>query len=129
MMMNPTLSRAFRIFLAVTLTLGLFVSAVGISMSHMTVNAEAAEQTRHAELASARDHGHSHDDGELEEQRTGHNHGHNPADHSHETPHLISHLYLVHCDTNRIHFVSIPETIELCGSFRLDRPPKPVSLI
>ncbi|MEQ9069309.1 MAG: hypothetical protein RLO18_21425 [Gimesia chilikensis] len=98
-------------------------------MSHSAVNAEAAEQARHAELASAIDHGHSHDDGELEEQRTGHDHGHNPADHSHETPHLIAHQYLVHRDTNRLQFVSIPETVELGASFRLDRPPKPVFLI
>ncbi|MDP2120342.1 MAG: hypothetical protein Q8K28_10600 [Hoeflea sp.] len=129
MMMNSAPSRAFRIFLAITLTLGLFVSAVGISMSHSAVNAEAAEQMRQAELASADDHGHSHDDGELEEQRAGHSHGHNPADHSHETPHLAGQLYLAYRDKNRIHFASIPETIELGGSFRLDRPPKPVSLI
>lgn len=115
MMMNPTSSRAFKIILAITFTLGIFVSAVGTSISHSAVNAEAAEQTRHAELTSADDHGHSH--------------GHNPADHSHETPHLANHLYLAHRDKTRIHFVSIPETIEPGGSFRLDRPPKPVSLI
>lgn len=130
MMMNFALYKAFRFFLALTLTLGMQVSVVGATVSHMSANAERAEQARHAELTlKIHDHGHSHDDGEIEERNVGHSHGHNPSDHSHETPHLLAQLYLTSRDMTRIHFIDNPESIEFNAFARLDRPPKSVSLI
>lgn len=130
MMMKIALSKAFRFSLAFTLTLGMLVSSVGATLSHGSVNLEVAEQVEHAKLASKiDDHGHSHDDGEPEEQHGSHGQGHNPADHSHETPHLLAHLYSASRDMTRTHFVGIPVSNELGVFFRLDRPPKPVSLV
>lgn len=130
MMKNFALSKLSRLFLALALTLGMLISAVSVSVSHLPVNAELAEQTRHAELSvEVGDHGHSHDDGEIEEQRAGHDHGHNPADHSHETPHLLADFYSTGPETARIHFIEIPQSNELGALARLDRPPKSISLI
>ena len=128
--MNFALSKAFRFSLAFTLTLGMLISAVGASLSHLPVNLEVAEQARHAELATKiEDHGHSHDDGELEEQHSNHTHGHNSSDHSHETPHLLASLYSIGRDMTRNHFVDNPETMEPGDFARLERPPKSISLI
>ena len=112
------------------LALGMLASNLGVSVSHLQANAELAEQARHAELSvELDDHGHSHDDGEINEQHVGHDHGHNPTDHSHETPHLLAHLYSLGRDVKRIRFADIPESSELGTLVRLDRPPKSISLI
>ncbi|VVT12251.1 hypothetical protein [Hoeflea sp. EC-HK425] len=129
-MMIIPFARTFRFSLAFALTLGMVISAVGASISHLPTDLKAAEQVRHAELAPTTDeHGHSHDDGEFDEQRIGHTHDHNPADHSHETPHLNAHVHLASRELARIDFVAIPESITPGASFRLDRPPKSISLI
>tara|TARA_R110000751_G_scaffold271365_1_gene371156 strand:- start:4727 stop:5119 length:393 start_codon:yes stop_codon:yes gene_type:complete len=130
MMMNFALSKVSRFFLALTLTLGMLVSAVSVSVSHLPVNTELAEQARHAELSEkVDDQGHCHDDREIDERHAGHNHGHNPSDHSHETPHLLALLYSLGRDLKRIHFTDNPESNELGAFARLDRPPKSISLI
>jgi len=130
MMMNLALSKAFRFFLAFTLALGMLISAVSASVSHLPVSLDMAKQVRHAELApKIDDHGHNHEDGELEEQQVNHTHGHNPADHSHETPHLLADLYSISRDMRRIRFIDVPTSNELGDFSRLDRPPRPVSLI
>ena len=62
MMMKFALNRLFRFFLALTLALGMQVSAVSISVSHLPVSEELIEQARHAALSiEVDDHGHSHD--------------------------------------------------------------------
>lgn len=128
MMMKFGSKRVSRLMLALTLMLGMVASAVGTSVAHLPIDIEAAEQTRHAELASIiDDHGHSHDDGEAEEQHVGHNHGHNPADHSHEIPHLNMVLHSLDRDMKSLHFVAIPKSNDLGSYSRLDRPPKSIS--
>jgi hypothetical protein len=130
MMMKFALNRLFRFFLALTLTLGMQVSAANISVSHLPVSEELIEQARHAALSIEVDgHGHSHEDGEIDEQHVGHNHGHNPSDHSHETPHLLAHFYSGSRDMIRVHFNDIPQSNELGAFARLDRPPISISLI
>ena len=129
-MMKLTLSKVFRFFLAFTMALGMLISAVNSSVSHLPTNLETAQQTRHAELApQIDDHGHSHDDGEFEEQHVNHTHGHDPTDHSHETPHISAYPYSVKRTVVRNHPIDIAEFIELGAFDRLDRPPKPTSLI
>lgn len=130
MTMNIALSKVFVFFLAFSLTLGMLISSVGASISHLPIGIDSAEQSRHAQLApEGDDHGHSHEDGEFEEQQPNHTHNHNPADHSHETPHLSGYIYLISRDLTRIHFIAIPESLAIGDLARLDRPPKPVSLI
>ena len=121
MIMNFAPRKSLRCFLAFTFFLGMLISAVSASISHLPVNAELAEQTRHAELApDIDDHGHSHDDGEFEEQQANHTHGHNPADHTHDIPNLLSPLHSVSRDVTRIHFIDSSVSIELGAYDRLD---------
>lgn len=128
--MNFALSKAIRFLLAATLTLGMVMSVVVVSMSHLPSNVDAVEQIGHAELADTIDgHGHNHEDGNLDEQDVRHTHGHNPADHSHDTPNLLAYRYLKNRDMMRIRFMDIPASNELGAFSRLDRPPKSVSLI
>lgn len=130
MMMNLALSKAFRFLLAFTLTLGMLVSAVGASVSHLPVDLDMVEQARHAELAPKIDgHGHSHEDGGPEEQHVNHTHGHNPADHSHETPHLAVDRYSISRVLSQIRFIDVAKSNKSDDFSRLDRPPRPVSLI
>ncbi len=130
MMTNIAPHKTFRFFLAFTMVLGMLISAVGTTTSHLPVNLKVSDQVGLAEVAQEiDDHGHSHEDGEFDEQLVSHTHDHNPADHSHETPHLLTHLYSVSPDMARTHFVGVPVSNELGVFFRLDRPPKLVSLV
>ena len=66
MTMNIALSKAFRFFLAFSLTLGMLISSVGASISHLPIVLDSVEKSRHAQLApKADDHDHSHEDANL----------------------------------------------------------------
>ena len=50
---------------------------------------EQAQTEQHQQLTTeSHDHGHVHSDGDTQEQQLNHLHGHNPADHSHESVYL-----------------------------------------
>lgn len=73
--------------LVIALAWSVALSPVGISESHDPAALATAEAERHAELAvELAEHGHTHDDGYGDEGRADHAHGHDPADHSHQTP-------------------------------------------
>lgn len=130
MMIEFAHSSAFRLFFALTLTLGILISTVGASVSHFPTNVEAAEQAHHAEFAhQTDDHGHSHEDSDLDESRVDHTHDHNPADHSHETPHLATDRYSIGRDVAQTQFIDVPKSMVPGIFVRLERPPKPISLI
>lgn len=130
MMRNSAFRKACIFILALALALGMLVSAVSISLSHLPVSAKLAEQARHAELSTeAGGRGHSHDDGEIDERLVGHNHAHDPSDHSHETQHLFVHLYSNCQKVTGVNFIDIPQSNELGAFSRLERPPKSISLI
>lgn len=64
----------------------MLLSSIGTSASHNPIALAAAESARHGALnALVEDHDHVRDDGVDDEQNSGHFHGHNPADHAHET--------------------------------------------
>ncbi|MBA4788646.1 MAG: hypothetical protein H2042_03030 [Rhizobiales bacterium] len=124
-MPNCTRSIAFRLVVAITMTLGMLLSPVGRSASHDPVALAVAEAARHAELAAdLKDHGHVHDDGAADEQSPGHSHGHNPADHSHETPNVLSVAMAPVVQSTRDWHPCPPVFAHLQASFRLDRPPR-----
>jgi len=66
-------------------------TAWGVAHTHGGAAVAMAEEARHGVLAPfAEKHSHSHEDGEPGEQVPGHIHGHNPFDHSHETPSVVA---------------------------------------
>lgn len=82
-----TTSLAIRTIVAFVVAVGLLLGPLRTLAAHDPISLAVAEAQRHAELATEwQDHGHSHDDGSEDEQSIGHTHGHNPGDHSHETP-------------------------------------------
>ena len=86
----------------------------------------AAGEDAHAQLeAEIVEHGHSHDDGE-DERVAGHSHGHNPADHSHETPTTPPGIAAAVPPLLRTWLPMPPQTAHLGASYRLERPPRPI---
>jgi hypothetical protein len=87
----------------------------------------AAESDRYAQLeAEIAEHGHSHDDGEEHERAADYSHGHNPADHSHETPTTPPRSAPVLPAMIRSWMPMPPHAADLGASYRLERPPKPI---
>ena len=76
---------AFRVAATVLVAIAVLFAPAGHSASHDPLALAAAEVERHAELAAEiAAHGHSHDDGDWDEQAPGHSHGHNAGDHLHD---------------------------------------------
>ena len=99
------------------------------SPSHDPVALAAIEAERHAQLeAEIAEHGHSHDDGEDHERVAGHSHGHNPADHSHETPTTPPAAVPDGLAVASAWVPTRPETVHLATTYRLERPPRPIAV-
>jgi hypothetical protein len=129
-MMKLALIPFFRGVLAFALTLAMIVSAVSGSISHMPSKVNDIEHARQAELApQIDDHGHSHDDGDQEEGDVKHAHGHNPADHSHETQYLGFYVFSPRRGLLRSSVNYISAFTYLGAIHRLERPPKPILLV
>ena len=126
-MPNWVHSTVFRLVIAIAMTLGMLLSPIGSSASHNPIALAAAEAARHAELvAQIENLGHSHDDGENDEQNSGHSHGHNLADHSHETASTLPFSALIFPPFSRRGFPYPPSFADMETGFRLERPPRPI---
>jgi hypothetical protein len=128
-MPNRVRSAAFRLAIALAMTLGVLLPPIGRSMSHNPIAQAAAEAARHAELAAQIEaHGHTHDDGEADEQSPGHSHGHNPADHTHETASTLPGFAHPAPPIGQ-RWRPVPSFFADLGTrFRLERPPRPILL-
>lgn len=85
-----------------------------------------AEIERHVALVEADNHhGHVHEDGDDQEQRSGHLHGHNAADHSHDTASRIADDGTP-CSVSIVRqlVVTLQSNVDPDFSFRLERPPR-----
>ncbi|SIR59340.1 hypothetical protein SAMN05880592_1369 [Bosea sp. TND4EK4] len=81
--------------IALAMALGMTLSAAHVSAGHNAYAIAEAEAVRHAELAAEiAAHGHAHEDGEADERLPGHVHGHNTADHVHETANVVALIQL-----------------------------------
>ncbi|QZA77274.1 hypothetical protein K4H28_13435 [Deefgea tanakiae] len=96
-----------------------------VSFSHSPILTQQVEQQRHSELAVDLDeHGHSHHDGDVAEQATGHVHGHANFDHDHDLSQILLetktsiHLPQIAWQQQQ-HAADYP-----APSYRLERPPR-----
>jgi hypothetical protein len=129
-MMKLALIPFYRGVLAFALTLAMIVSAVSGSISHMPSKVNDVEHARQAKLVSQiDDHVHSHNDGDQAERDVKHTHGHNPADHSHETQYLGSYVFSPRCGLLRSSVDYVSAFTYLSAIHRLERPPKPILLV
>jgi len=113
--------------IALAMALGMTLSAVHVSAGHNAHAIAQAEAIRHAELAAEiAAHGHAHDDGEADERLPGHVHGHNTADHVHETANIVA---LTPLGTPRFARTAIRHEHQRSASGEpagLERPPRSV---
>ena len=102
-----------------------FAPAMNVVAHNPAVLAQA-ELERHLALVEAdHHHGHAHEDGDDQEQRSGHLHGHNAADHSHDTAGRIAD----DCTPPSVSIirqlvVTLQSYVDPDYSFRLERPPQ-----
>ena len=91
--------------------------------SHDLIALAVAEVERHAQLETEiAEHGHSHGDKRV----AGHTHGHNSADHSHETPTMSPDCAPIVPALVRTWVPMPPQTAHIGTSSRLERPPRPI---
>ncbi|MER9557836.1 hypothetical protein [Mesorhizobium sp. M0323] len=96
----------------------------GYSASHDPIALAAAAVELHTGLAGQiEDHGH--DDGVADEQSPGHFHGHNAADHSHETASTPADFAPTVPQVERSWLNYPPIFVDPGTTFRLERPPRP----
>jgi hypothetical protein len=126
--MSNRVNRAVLCFVvALAMAFGSLLPHPTHSPSNDPVGLSTAEAERHAQLeAEIAKHGHSHDDGEDHEQAAGHSHGHNPADHSHETPTAPPAVAATVPALVRTWLTVPPSTVTLGAIYRLERPPRPI---
>ncbi len=115
----------FSLVVAFAMALGVLLSSAHMAASHNGYAIARAEAVRHAELAATiAEHGHAHDEGEPSEQLPGHVHGHNAADHLHETADTPSVLALVTPGFVRTAVPHDPVTADPGHPDGLERPPR-----
>jgi hypothetical protein len=116
----------FRVVIVYALVLGVLALPGVVSGLHFVVPFETDEATRHQALNPVQtvDDSHSHDDGEDYEQKAGHSHGHDPADHSHQVV-FMSHTVFADVEIGSdTPLARVPDLIKLETDFAIDRPPK-----
>lgn len=123
--MSNRVSRVVLCFVvALAMAFGSSLSHPTHSLSHDPASLSMAEAERHAQLeAEIAEHGHSHDHGGDHERAAGHSHGHNPADHSHETPTAPPAIAATLPALVRTWLTVPPSTVTLGAIGRLERPP------
>lgn len=114
-------------FLALVMALGSVAATVRTALSHNPAILVAIEAERHAILAQEiADHGHSHDDGWEDEQAPGHSHGHDPADHSHDVPSVLSAFVEMTPPAWRVWSARVRDAPAVTKTYPFEKPPKHV---
>jgi len=107
------------------MALGAVASTVRTALSHNPAVLLVIEAERHKLLSQEiADHGHSHDDGWSDEQAPGHSHGHDPADHSHETPSILPRLATIAPPVWAAWIAAPPQMRPSGQIYPFERPPK-----
>lgn len=119
---------AIRLVLALAVAIALMLPRAPVSASHDPASLTAAATQRHAELgAVAVGPGHVHENGTLYERVPGHSHGHNPTDHSHETPSMAKGGLPSTPPYARTRFAVLETGANLSARYRFLRPPRTLS--
>lgn len=125
-MSRRRLRAGFSLVIALAMALGMVLSAAHMAAGHNVYASAQAEVLRHAELAATiAEHGHAHDEGEPSEQLPGHVHGHNAADHLHETADRLSVIGLATPGFARTGMAHDPVMADPGHPDGLERPPRP----
>ncbi|MER9791615.1 hypothetical protein [Mesorhizobium sp. M0213] len=123
-MPNRIHSTVFCLVIALAMMFGV-LRPFGYSTSHDPIALATAVERHGGAGAQIEDHGHAHDDGVSGEQSSEHFHGHNAADHSHETASTPADFAPTVPQVER-GWLNYPLTfVDPDTTFRLERPPRP----
>ena len=127
MMIRRLLERAFRIVTVLAVAFAVLSAPAGHSASHDPLALVAAEAERHAVLAAeTAAHGHSHDDGDVDEQSPGHAHGHDSADHLHDKAGAPPAFHTQASPATRnVTLIGVSAFVREAPTSGLKRPPRP----
>lgn len=119
---NIIASVAFAWVLALALSLA---PAINVVTHNSAALAQAENQRAAAHAVADPDHGHVHEDGDIgDHQRTGHWHGHDPADHTHDTATPVRLRSPTRLIVTRMFGLAPLTGVAPNPHFRLDRPPR-----
>ncbi|MER9048008.1 hypothetical protein NKH89_12130 [Mesorhizobium sp. M0923] len=126
-MQNRAHSKGFCLVVAFAMMLGTLLRPFGYSASHDPVaRAAVAIERQVAQTGPTEDHGYAHDhEGAADERGSGSLHGHNAADHSHDTASALVPLVPIVPPVGKDWLIYPPCFADLEATFRLDRPPRP----
>ena len=122
----------FRLVTTLVMMLGMLPFSLSTFPSHAPFAFKQAEALRHAVLGGPTalgDHDHSHDDGAPEERLPGHLHGHNPADHSHETAVPVTSFAAPRQADVQVWRPDYLALARSSPSFGIERPPRPIGAV
>lgn len=116
----------FRRFAVALVVICLSVAPLPLAPAHDPLTFSTAEAARHAVLVAQdiAEHGHSHDDGEAQEQFAGHLHGHDPADHSHQAAFFAGNSSDWALPSSRRWPSQMADLPDPAAGFGIERPPK-----
>jgi hypothetical protein len=130
-MLRRTLTAGIRLVIMLAMTLGVLPVSNAVSTSHHPLAIQLSEAGQHSMLSGIATAEHTHfDDEELpDEWDPGHDHRHNPADHSHDSPGPALVLYMGGHYQRPEWQLSYRFSPYSAPASRIDRPPRPLSVL
>jgi hypothetical protein len=130
-MLRWTLTAGIRLVIVLAMALGVLPVSNTLSSSHDPLTLQLSEGGQHSALSGIATAEHTHFDDEegLDEWEPGHDHRHNPADHSHDSPGPALVLYMVGHDQAPEWQLSYRFSPYSTPASRIDRPPRPLFVV
>ncbi|NGO66540.1 hypothetical protein G6N76_23000 [Rhizobium daejeonense] len=117
----------FRAVIALMLVVSTLVFMAAGFAAHNPGTLGRVQVERHATLKTQQaGEDHVHDDGSVEERASGHLHGHNPGDHSHETARAAQSFTVIAVSVDSSLRVLSDRFAHEGVAATLERPPKPI---
>jgi hypothetical protein len=130
-MLRWTLTAGIRLVIVLAMALGVLPVMNTISSSHDPLTLQLSEGGQHSVLSgvAAAEHTHFDDEEGPDEWEPGHDHRHNPADHSHDSPGPALVLYMV----ERYQAPEWPPSYRFLSypapASQIERPPRPLFVV
>jgi hypothetical protein len=130
-MLQWTLTAGIRLVIVLAMALGVLPVSNVLSLSHDPLTLQLSEAGQHSALSgvATAEHTHFHDEEGLDEWEPGHDHRHNPADHSHDSPGPAFIQYIVRHDQTPEWQLSYRFSPYGTPASRIDRPPRPLFVV
>ncbi|WP_147041173.1 hypothetical protein [Skermanella aerolata] len=127
-MLRWTLTAGIRLVIVLAMALGALPVSNILSLSHDSLKPQLSEVGQHSPLSEGATAEHTHfDDEEVsDEWEPGHNHRHNPADHSHDTPGPAPILCMAEHEPAPDWQLLYRFSLYWAPASRMDRPPRPL---